>query len=72
MKISVKVKPNAKKSGVEKIGEEFLVSLKAPPVDGRANAELIEVLADYFGVPKSRLRIVSGGKSRKKIVELRD
>lgn len=70
MKITVRVKPNAKKSGVEKVGEEYIVSVKAPPIEGRANAELIEVLADYFKVPKSKIRIISGIRSKKKIVEI--
>ncbi|MEM2727054.1 MAG: DUF167 domain-containing protein [Archaeoglobaceae archaeon] len=70
MRISVRVKPNAKKSGVEKVGEEYVVFVKAPPVEGRANAELIEVLADHFKVPKSKIRIVSGGRTKKKIVEI--
>lgn|GEM_PF-166723 len=70
MRIFVRVKPNAKRSEVEKIGEEFLVSVKAPPVKGRANAELIEVLADYFKVPKSKVKIVAGERSKRKVVEI--
>ncbi|MCQ4152640.1 MAG: DUF167 domain-containing protein [Archaeoglobales archaeon] len=70
MRISVKVKPSARETRVEKSGEEYLVSVRSPPVEGKANAELIEALAKYFGVPKSRIRIVAGQKSRKKIVEI--
>ncbi|MEM0353577.1 MAG: DUF167 domain-containing protein [Archaeoglobaceae archaeon] len=63
MRIFVRVKPNAKRSEVEKIGEEFLVSVKAPPVKGRANA-------DYFKVPKSKVKIVAGERSKRKVVEI--
>ncbi|MDK2795787.1 MAG: uncharacterized protein PWQ22_829 [Archaeoglobaceae archaeon] len=70
MRIIVRVKPNAKKRAMEKIGEEYVVSLKSPPIDGRANAELIEIVSEYFKVPKSKIRIVAGQKSRKKILEI--
>ncbi|MDI9643242.1 MAG: DUF167 domain-containing protein [Archaeoglobaceae archaeon] len=70
MKITVRVKPNAKKIGVEKVGEEYVAFVRAPPIEGRANAELIEVLAEYFKVPKSKIRIVSGARTKKKIVEI--
>ena len=46
------------------------MSVRSPPLEGKVNAELIEALAKCFGVPKSRVRIVSGQKSRKKIVEI--
>ncbi|MEM0215607.1 MAG: DUF167 domain-containing protein [Archaeoglobaceae archaeon] len=70
MRIAVRVKPNSKKSKVEKVGEEYVVSVRSLPVEGRANDEVIEVLADYFKVSKSKIRIVSGIKSKKKIVEI--
>ncbi|MEM2086543.1 MAG: DUF167 domain-containing protein [Archaeoglobaceae archaeon] len=70
MKITVRVKPNAKKIGVEKVGEEYVAFVRAPPIEGRANTELIEVLAEYFKVPKSKIRIVSGARAKKKIVEI--
>ncbi|MDI9611016.1 MAG: DUF167 domain-containing protein [Archaeoglobales archaeon] len=70
MRISVRVKPNAKKIGVEKVGEEYVAFVRALPIEGRANTELIEVLAEYFKVPKSKIRIVSGARTKKKIVEI--
>jgi len=42
----------------------------APPVDGKANTAVIEDLAEYFGVRKWQVMIVSGGKSRMKVVEI--
>ncbi len=52
------------------MGDFLLVRVKSPPVEGRANREMIEVLSDYFGVPKSRIRIVAGKSSRDKLVEI--
>lgn len=48
----------------------FRVQLTAPPVEGRANAALIEVLANHFKVKKHQVRILSGKKSRDKLVEI--
>jgi uncharacterized protein (TIGR00251 family) len=69
--ISVRVIPRAGKSAIAGMrGDSLLVRLSAPPVDGAANAELIEVLADAFGVPKRSVEIVSGERSRKKRVRI--
>lgn len=51
-------------------GSEITVSLRSKPEKGKANRELIYKLADHFGVPKNRVRIISGLTSRKKIVEI--
>jgi uncharacterized protein YggU (UPF0235/DUF167 family) len=47
------------------------VRLAAPPVDGAANAALIELLARYFGIPKSRISILSGERAKQKRLLLR-
>ena len=71
MKITVAVKPNSKKDKIEKINDyEYLVRVHAPPVDGKANERLIELLAEYFKTPKSRIELISGSKSKKKIFEI--
>jgi uncharacterized protein len=71
MLVAVKVKPNSKKPRVEQAADGSLtVYLKSPPVEGKANAELIERLAERFGVPKSRVRIRSGQLSRNKLAEI--
>ena len=71
MKISVKVKPNAKEKKIEKLaGGSFLVWVKAKPQDGLANYAVREALADYFGVSRSRVIIISGQTSKKKIFEI--
>jgi uncharacterized protein (TIGR00251 family) len=51
-------------------GESLLVRLNAAPVDGAANAELIDVLADALGVPKRTVSIVGGERSRQKRVRV--
>lgn len=69
--ITVKVKPNARRSVLEP-GDDgvWLAQLKAPPVDGKANAELVALVAEHFGVPKSRVRIAHGAGGRTKRVEV--
>lgn len=63
------VKPNARQSSVEQTADgRWLVRLTSPPVDGKANAELIRVLAEHLGVAKSHLTIASGLTSRHKKV----
>ncbi|HEY2990086.1 MAG TPA: DUF167 domain-containing protein [Candidatus Binatia bacterium] len=70
-KIWVTVKPQVKKSAVKKISDgEFAASVHAPAREGKANEALIELLADYFSVPKSSIRIVRGEKARRKLIEL--
>lgn len=72
MRISVKVKTRAKKEFVEKINDqEFVVSVKEPPVDGRANWAVCRALAEYLDVSPSGVNIISGQSSRNKIVEIR-
>ena len=71
MKITVKVIPNAKQAEVlEESENNFRVKVDAPPKEGKANKRLIEILAQYFGVSKSKVKIVKGQKSRQKIVEI--
>lgn len=50
--------------------DEITISLKSRPKGGKANLELIKKLADYFGVNKDEIRIISGRTSNKKLVEV--
>ena len=71
MKISVRIKPNARKNAVKPTGDnEYDVSVTAPPIDGKANDKLIEVLAKYFDKPKRSVRILRGVASKQKLVEI--
>ncbi len=71
MKIRVTVKPNSQTQKI--IPQEdgsLLVRLKSPPVDGKANQELIKVLAKQFKVKKSQIAIKSGSSGRQKLIEI--
>jgi len=71
VRISVKAKTNAKKESVEKIGDkEFVVSVKEPPVDGRANWAICLAVADYFGISPSRVNVISGQSAKNKILDI--
>jgi len=71
MKIIVTVKPNAKEEKtVPQPDGSFVVSLKAPSREGKANARLPKVLSAHFDVAPSCVRIISGASSRKKIIEI--
>lgn len=67
----IKVKPNSKQQIIEEaLDGSLTIHLKSPPVDGKANKELIEILAKRFDVSKSQIRIKSGLSSRNKLVEI--
>jgi uncharacterized protein (TIGR00251 family) len=69
--ISVKVKPNARASQLEALPDgTFAASLKSPPVDGKANVELIALVARHFGVSKAAVSIKSGAGARVKRVSV--
>jgi len=70
MKISIKVTPNSKTEGVTKDGDIFLVRVKEPPKEGKANRAVIKLLADYFEVSPGRVSIIGGYSSRNKTLEI--
>ncbi|VVB76615.1 putative ACR, YggU family [uncultured archaeon] len=71
MRISVTVVPNAKVASVAKTGNaSYKVKVNARAVEGRANERLVEILADYFSLPKSCVTIVGGLKGRSKTVDI--
>ncbi len=69
--LRVKVKPNAREHTLTE-GEDgiWLARLKSPPVDGKANQELVELIAAHFGCAKSAVEIKSGASSRLKMVRI--
>ena len=70
-RIWVTVKPRAKTEEVRKTDEgQYLASVHASPQKGKANEALIELLANYFSVPKSSVRIIRGQTGRKKLIEV--
>ena len=70
MRIHVLLKPGAKEPKIEQSNGIFRISVKAEAKENEANNELINALADYFGIAKSRVSIVSGFNSRNKVVEI--
>ena len=71
MQKRVKVKPNSKQQKIiEELDGSLTVHLKSPPVNGKANQELIKILAKKFNVPKSYISIKSGVSSRHKLIEI--
>jgi hypothetical protein len=52
------------------VGEALKVSLSAPPVEGRANATVVEFFSGILAVPRSSVQIVAGERSRNKIVRI--
>jgi hypothetical protein len=71
MKLNITVISNSKISEIIKIDENnYKVKVDAPAVEGGANKRLIEILADYFNVSKSSIKILKGFKTRNKLVEI--
>jgi hypothetical protein len=70
LKIQVKVKPNSKVGEVSREGDSFVVKVKEPPREGRANRAVIKLLAEHFGVPQSQVRIIGGFTTKNKVIEI--
>jgi uncharacterized protein (TIGR00251 family) len=72
MLLNIRVLPRSSKNNV--VGEmadgTLKVKLTAAPVDGKANEALVELLAEHFEVSKSKIKIVRGGTSKNKVVEV--
>jgi uncharacterized protein len=70
-RIEVKVHPRAKRTAITgRLGEAYKLDLAAPPVDGKGNDECIRFLAECAGVPRSRVRVVTGATGRTKVIEI--
>ena len=71
MRLSVRVIPNARRTELSgQRGGELVLRLNAPAVEGKANKAAIEFLAKHFGISRSRVMLVSGEKTRRKVFEL--
>jgi uncharacterized protein (TIGR00251 family) len=65
------VKPNSRRTPAVVEGEDgLIVYVRAKAADGKANAELVQVLSGYFGVAKTQIQIKRGAASRHKVVEI--
>jgi len=70
-RLTVKVHPRARRSGLAgRFGEPYQLDLAAPPVDGKANEECVRFFAELAGVPRGRVRVITGLTSRMKVVEI--
>lgn len=72
MLLTVKIVPRSSKNQiVGKMGDgKIKIKLTAPPVEGKANHSLIEVLSDHFKVSKNKIKIVRGRTTTTKVVEI--
>lgn len=71
--IRVKVKPNARVCGIEELSDgTWLARVKSPPVDGKANEELVILIARHFKLRKTQVSIKSGASGRIKFVQIKD
>lgn len=77
MKIFVKAKPGAREEKVEQLPAEncsgemnFVVWVKEPPSDGKANRAIEKALAKHFGIPQYKAVVIKGHSSKQKIVEI--
>jgi uncharacterized protein (TIGR00251 family) len=71
MPIRVYVTPNAKQARVVKVSEDYFeVWIDEKPMGGRANKRLLEILAEYFNIPKSRITILRGSRTRNKTIRI--
>lgn len=71
--LKIKVRPGSRdESLIEQADGTWIARVKAQPVDGKANAALIALIAAHFGVRKAQVRIRSGAGARMKLVQLED
>ena len=70
--IEVKVEPRSSRRQISGIMDNDILKVKltAPPVDGSANEQLIELISETTGVRKSQIRIVRGQSSKRKLIEI--
>lgn len=70
--LSVRAQPRSSRSGIDGlIGDAVKVRVRCAPVDGKANKELVETLADEFGIAKSAVAFKGGETSKNKRLLLR-
>ena len=70
MKISIKVKTNSKIEKIQSSPNGWIVNVKSPAKEGKANEAVVKAVADYLGVSKSMVKIKSGFKSKFKLIEI--
>ncbi|EMJ98439.1 TIGR00251 family protein [Leptospira sp. B5-022] len=73
VKIQIRVKPNSKKPSVTK-GEDgvWVIAVKEPAIEGKANDAVVRAVAEEFGLAPSKVKILKGEKSKLKLLEVYD
>jgi uncharacterized protein (TIGR00251 family) len=71
VRLRIYVQPGASRTAISGVhGDALKIKIKSPPEDGRANAELVEFLADLFEIAKSYVQLISGQTSRRKLIHV--
>jgi uncharacterized protein YggU (UPF0235/DUF167 family) len=71
MRLQVKVKPRSRTSALEPADDgTWVAQVRSPPVDGKANGELVALVARHFGCTRSQVSIKTGASARLKLVEI--
>jgi uncharacterized protein len=69
--VAIRVKPNSGSSALEQDEKgNWVARVKAAPIDGKANAELVRLIAQHFGVPRAAVTIRSGSSARIKRIDI--
>jgi uncharacterized protein (TIGR00251 family) len=67
----VRVQPRAARTAITgTVGDALKLSLLAPPLDGRANVALVDFFVEVFSVPRSAVQVVTGERSRNKVIRI--
>jgi hypothetical protein len=73
LKISVKVKPNARENSIKQLESGiYEVKVSVPPEKGKANLKVIELLSKELKIAKSRITLIKGETSKEKLFEIED
>ena len=71
MRISVKVKTNARENSIKEVGErQYHITVTASPVDGKANESVCRLVADFFHTPITTIAIVKGHTAKNKLIKI--
>lgn len=72
MQIKIRVIPKAKQNKIVKEKDRYKIWVTTAPVDNKANKAVIKILADFLEIKKAQVEIISGFKSRDKVVEIKE
>lgn len=71
MKLLIRVEAQSKKTEITQLGERcYKIKTTKPAKEGKANADVIAILAEHFKIPKSDVEIISGHRNKEKMIEI--